>query len=262
MLIMPRIVKVQGLVLQAVPWREKDRLLTVLTKERGKLSVLAQGAMRPQNRLTPSSQTGVQGNFWLAKARDLDRVTDVRIEKMPLRLRTDIAALSAFGIMAEILELSAPAEAPDEELFAEVLWFHEQLEGGAPTHKWLVAMLIRLLMHLGWAPYLVTCAVCGNGLTDDPVAFAPSFGGSLCKRCASLKAPPDANPCPSAVLQTFHALLRQPKLIFTLQLRPTFWGQALALMRAYWRYHLEAEVRAWQVWAKVPPAALTAVILP
>lgn len=262
MLVVPRIKSVQGLVLRAAPWWEKDRLLMVLTKEQGKISVLAQGAMRPQNRLTPFAQTGVQATFWLAKARGLDRVTDVRVERIPLRLRTDIAALSAFGVMAEILELAVPDEVPDENLFAEVLWFYEQLEAGAPTHKWLVAMLIRLLMRLGWAPHLVTCASCGNGLTDDPVVFSPSIGGSLCGRCAALKAPADAHPCPSAVLQTFHALLRQPKLMFTLHLRPAFWEQALALMRAYWRYHLEADFRAWQVWAQVMSAALTTVILP
>lgn len=256
MLMIPRVEKVQAIVLRALSWRDKDRLLVLLTKERGKIFALAQGAMRPQNRLAPVAQTGVMAYLWLAHAKELDRVTDVRIEQIPLRIRWDAFALAAFGVMAELLGKAAPAEVPDEELFDEVAWFCEQLEGGADIPKWLAAMQIRMLMRLGWAPHLLTCSACNTLVQGGAISFAPSVGGSLCGRCAILKAPVDLQVYPSAVLQALHSLLRQPKLLSTIHLRPALCRQALALEQTYWRYHLEAESQSWRVWKQLQRARL------
>jgi DNA repair protein RecO (recombination protein O) len=247
----PRIVPVKALVLRTSPWREKDRLLVLLTKERGKVSVLAQGAQVPQNRLAPATQIGVVATFWLAKAREFDRVTDYRIERLPIRIRSDVSALTAFSIVAELLELAVPAEAPDEELFNEALWFFEQLERGLSPTKWLVAAQIRLLWRMGWMPHLLSCSSCGENIASEQVAFAPSIGGAVCEKCQISKVPPDAQLYPSAVLQAIYALWHQPRMMETLHLRPMLWQQALNLLRAHWRYHLEVDSRAWRVWQQI-----------
>lgn len=104
----PRIIPVRAIVLKVSPWREKDRLLFLLTKERGKVLALAQGAQVPQNRLVPATQIGVVATFWLAKAREFDRVTDYRIERLSTRIRSDVSALTAFSIVVDLLELAVP----------------------------------------------------------------------------------------------------------------------------------------------------------
>jgi len=247
----PRIVPVQSLVLRTSPWREKDRLLVLLTRERGKISVLAQGAQIPQNRLAPATQIGVVATFWLAKAREFDRVTDYRIERLPTRIRNDVLVLTAFSIVAELLEFAVPTESPDEELFSEALWFFEELERGLSPTKWLVAAQIRLLWRMGWMPHLLSCSLCGESVESGQVAFAPSVGGAVCEKCQISKAPSDAQLYPNAVLQAIYALWQQPRLMETLHLRPMFWQQALNLLRAHWRYHLEMESRAWRVWQQI-----------
>ncbi len=247
----PRIVPVQALVLRTSPWREKDRLLVLLTKERGKILVLAQGAQIPQNRLAPATQIGVVATFWLAKAREFDRVTDYRIEKLPTKIRNDVLALTAFSIVAELLELAAPTEVPDEELSNEALWFFEQLERLLSPTKWLVAAQTRLLWRMGWMPHLLSCSLCGESLESEQVPFAPSVGGAVCEKCQISKVPPDAQLYPSAVLQAIYALWQQPRMMETLHLRPALWHQALNLLRSHWRYHLEMESRAWRVWQQV-----------
>lgn len=266
----PRITPVQSIVLRAIPWREKDRLLVLLTRERGKVLALAQGAQIPQNRLAPVTQCGVIATFWLAKAREFDRVTDYRIEKLPTRIRREVLALTAFGIVSELLEWAAPAEVADKELFSEVLWFAGKLEEGSPPVKWLVAAEVRLLERMGWMPHLLSCSICGVDLCDEQIAFSPSIGGSICDRCRALKAPPDAQIYPSAVLQGIYALWQQPELMTTLHLRQAFWQQALTLLQSHWSYHLEVEIKAWKVWKQItaspvfatPPNSHTPSMLP
>jgi DNA repair protein RecO (recombination protein O) len=250
MLFTPRITKVHAIVLRAMAWREKDRLLVLLTRERGRIFVIAQGAQRPQNRLAPFAQTGVLATFWLARGREFDRVTDGRWEGIVERLREDVAALAAFGIVAEVLETATPAEMAEAPLFEEVREASLALGSGVPVHKWLTTLLVRLLWHFGWLPHLLTCSVCGEPLREREALFAPSVGGSLCVRCGAGRSLPDAQRVAVATLQGLEALVRQPKLMTTLHLRPTLWEQALSLLRMAWCYHLESDLRAWRVWGQ------------
>ncbi|MFN4179973.1 MAG: DNA repair protein RecO, partial [Armatimonadota bacterium] len=229
-------------------------LLVLLTRERGKIFALAQGAQVPQNRLAPATQTGTLATFWLARAREFDRVTDYRIEQVLTRIRHDIFALTAFGIASELIELSVPLEATDDELFKEVLWFVKRLEEGVSPIKWLVAVQIRLLWRLGWMPHLLSCALCGAELDKEQIAFAPSVGGAICERCQMSRTPSDAQFFPSASLQAIYSLWQQPRLIETLHLRPNLWRQTLTLLRNHWHYHTEAESRAWRVWQQIMSA--------
>lgn len=249
----PRVLPVRAIVLRATAWREKDRLLVLLTKERGKVFALAQGAQKPCNRLAPATQTGIMATFWLAKAREFDRVTDYKIENFAPHLRQDVFVLTAFGIVAELIEISAPTEAPDENLFNEVIWFVERLDKKVPIVKWLVAAQVRLLWHAGWMPRLISCVLCGRAIKGEHAAFAPSAGGAMCSKCYMVKAPVDAQLYPIAVLQAIHSLWQQPRLMESLHLRESYWERALNLLRTHWHYHLEADVKAWKVWQQLFP---------
>lgn len=250
-MLVPRIAPVSALVLRASPWREKDRLLVLLTKERGKVFALAQGSQIPQNRLVSATQTGVIATFWLAKAREFDRITDYRIEHFLTRLRRDVLALAAFSFVAELLELAVPMELPDEEMFKEVLWFATKLEGDIQPVKWLVAAQIRLLWRLGWMPLLLACCICGQVIESEEVAFAPSVGGSLCEHCRSKRLVSDAQFFPYSVLQAIYSLWHQPLLMETLHMRFHLWHLALELLRSHWRYHLEVDLKSWRVWVQL-----------
>ncbi len=255
-----RIVPVQAIVLRATPWREKDRLLALLTRERGKVFALAQGAQVPKNRLAPATQTGTMATFWLARAREFDRVTDYRIEQLPTQIRHDILALTAFSIASELIELAVPFEVADQELFNEVLWFVERLEEGTSPIKWLVAIQIRLLWRLGWMPNLLTCSLCGVELDKEQIAFAPSVGGAVCEKCQLSRVPADVQFFPNASLQAIYSLWQQPRLIETLHLRPNLWQQALTLLRNHWRYHIEAEGKAWRVWQQIAASLVPSTV--
>ncbi|MCS7264751.1 MAG: DNA repair protein RecO [Armatimonadetes bacterium] len=247
----PRIAPVSAIVLRALPWREKDRLLILFTKERGKVFALAQGSQIPQNRLAPATQTGIIATFWLAKAREFDRITDYRIERFLTRMRRDVFALAASSFVAELLELAMPMEMPDEEMFKEVLWFATKLEGDIQPVKWLVAAQIRLLWRLGWMPRLLACCICGEVIESEEVAFAPSVGGSLCGNCWSKKSLSDAQFFPYSVLQAIYSLWHQPLLMETLHMRFYLWHRALELLRNHWRYHLEVDLKSWRVWVQL-----------
>ncbi|MBQ3789579.1 MAG: DNA repair protein RecO [Lachnospiraceae bacterium] len=71
--------EVRGVVLSERPVGEYDKLVTLLTMERGKIRAFARGAKRPRNRLAAALQPFHFGNFRLYEGRDSYNVEDAEI---------------------------------------------------------------------------------------------------------------------------------------------------------------------------------------
>ncbi|NLZ89977.1 MAG: DNA repair protein RecO, partial [Clostridiales bacterium] len=59
----------QAIVLRRVDYRDNDRILTLLTPERGRLDVLARGCRRPKSPLLAASELFSMGEYVLYKGR-------------------------------------------------------------------------------------------------------------------------------------------------------------------------------------------------
>ncbi len=140
-----------GLILRSLPFREKDRIVSVWTEERGLIRVLAQGALLVANRMVVLGQNGILVRFWLARGRELDRVTDFRVLWIPIRIRTDWRALLAFETMAEVVEGAWLLETPEAGLLADMIdWLRVLEEPETPPDRWLADVLRRLLQTAGF----------------------------------------------------------------------------------------------------------------
>ncbi|MCS7225201.1 MAG: recombination protein O N-terminal domain-containing protein [Armatimonadetes bacterium] len=147
---MDRVTAVDGLILRSVPFREKDRLLSVWTEERGRIRVVAQGALLVANRLVPLGQCGLLVRLWLARGRELDRVTDFRILWCPTRIRQDWKALAAFQTMVEVLEGGWLLEGAEPGLLpALVAWVRHLDDPSVDPALWLKEVLEELLRMAG-----------------------------------------------------------------------------------------------------------------
>lgn len=74
-----QICTVTGIVLSARPVGEYDKLVTLLTKERGKLRVFARGARRPGNPLMAASNVFAFGDFQIYEGRNSSSISQADI---------------------------------------------------------------------------------------------------------------------------------------------------------------------------------------
>ena len=80
---------VTGIILKQSPVGEYDRHISLLTKERGKLSAFARGARKPGNRLTAATNPFAFGTFKLYEGKNSYTITEAEIQNYFEDLRED-----------------------------------------------------------------------------------------------------------------------------------------------------------------------------
>lgn len=182
----------RGVVLRTRAIGEKDRVLVLLTEERGKISAAARGARNPKSKLAAAAQAFTLAKFLIAKGRSLDIVSQVEIENAHTHIAGDLIKTAWASYFCEMCD-ALPEEMPDPELFELLIVSLSTLDGAAGNDaaeiigRWFEA---KYLAHLGYAPILGRCVACDTKIsiaaeeTGKAVAFSPALGGTLCHSCS------------------------------------------------------------------------------
>lgn len=176
----------EALVLRRVDYGDADRILTVLTREHGKVGVIARGVRKAKASMAPHTDLFARSRVHIAKGRgELDVLTQAQRVGAVLPAgdarRVACAALCA-ELADRVLEGDHPLEAGIYELVADAL---EACADPARDPRAAVAWFARRMIdRLGYAPELTVCASCGSTLEERAAWFSAAAGGLLCPRCA------------------------------------------------------------------------------
>ena len=199
-------VKVEGIVLRVVDYGESDRIVTLLTRERGKIGAFARGARASRRRFPGLLEPFTLLSLDLADRRgDLLGLEAASALRAHGGIRTDLARIAVAGYAAELAgELVRDAE-PHPELFDLLSAFLGMLDLAAARPAALRAFELGALAAAGYMPRLDSCAGCGARLGEGrPARLDPAHGGVLCAGCE----PPGGGGLPSLSPGTIAALLR------------------------------------------------------
>lgn len=174
---------VRGLVLKSYPLGEKDRILVLFTRERGKLRAVAKGARRPGGRFA-ALEPLVEIEAALHPGKNLHTITQAQITDSHRRLRERLDTLAYGLFMAELIDLFTVDLQVAEEDYQLLRSALVHLETGAGDTV-LAYFLIHLLRQMGLLPSFNTCCRCQT-TEQDMVALNAPQGGLLCAECARI----------------------------------------------------------------------------
>lgn len=97
-------VTVSGVVLKAAPSGETDRRLVVLTRERGKITVFARGARRPQSAFMAACRPFVFAKFALYEGRDAYNMKSAEVAEYFEELAMDVESTCYASYFLEIAD--------------------------------------------------------------------------------------------------------------------------------------------------------------
>ncbi|MDD5937223.1 MAG: DNA repair protein RecO [Clostridiales bacterium] len=179
---MSQTVTVTGIVLATMPIGDYDKRLTILTRERGKITAFAKGARRPNSALLACSQPFTFGEFILYEGRTSYNVQSVNIKNYFGELRNDIGMVYYGLYFCEFTDYIT-REGNDETEIMKLLY--QSLR--ALMNQKIGIKLVRYIFELkaialsGEAPQVFECVKCGE--TENLELFSIERGGMLCPNC-------------------------------------------------------------------------------
>lgn len=174
--------KTEGIVLRTRDLGEADRIVTLYTKDRGKLNTVARGARRIRNRLLSPTQVFTHGRYLIFPSKGLHNLSQAEIVHSGQNLRDDLQKFAYASYVTELLDASTAEEDPAEKVFsllASTLSLGEQGRFELAVR----AFEIRLMRDLGYEPELYQCLNCRETLQGQ-VSFTEQ-GGALCAKCTA-----------------------------------------------------------------------------
>ncbi|HEX8198867.1 MAG TPA: DNA repair protein RecO, partial [Isosphaeraceae bacterium] len=180
-------VRTHALVIRSVDVFETSKVLTLFSRELGKVSALAKGARRLKSPFQAALDLlSVCDIVVLHKASEaLDLLTEAALVERFDSLRRDLAALYAGYYIAELLNDLTDHHVPHPKLFDAAVITLRHL-GDPALRPWRVLRFeLACLRELGLMPALDACVHCGAAVAGrgEAVAFGLATGGVLCPGC-------------------------------------------------------------------------------
>ncbi|MCL5734027.1 MAG: DNA repair protein RecO [Actinobacteria bacterium] len=206
-----RFLTTEALVIGSMRYGEADRILTLYTRDRGRLGAIAKGVRRTKSktggRLEPFSLVRVS----LYAGRGLYTVVGVETVRTFQGVRDQLFRMEEGARMLSAVRHLFPEEEGHIQAFnllvRGIARLAEAADADAAAGVVLAARL-KLLGLLGYAPSTSSCAVCGS--EDQPYGFSASLGGIVCEDCASTAGNYSCFTLSSGALATLRALLNSP----------------------------------------------------
>ncbi len=187
------IIRTDAVVLRAMDYGETSRIVTLFTREKGKLAVLAKGARLPKSRfgatLQPMAYTQVV--FYHKPTRSLQTLTESAHVRPLMGISRDLVKLAVGQRLVELVAALIPAEEPHPPVFNLLVEVLETLNAATDrTENLLAYFQLRLAIILGFAPHIdkqTVEALSNEGglLNLDTGAISPLHTASTATRQAS-----------------------------------------------------------------------------
>ena len=116
-----RIYKAEGIVLKRRNVGETDRIITVFTKEYGKLRLIAKGIRRITSRRGPHLEVFSFVRLMIAKGKTMDSISDANAIERFEAIRKDLSRVSAGYYLCELVNALVPEKQEHSDVFSLLL---------------------------------------------------------------------------------------------------------------------------------------------
>lgn len=234
--------RVEAVVLRHSDYGEADRLLTLYTRQLGKMRVIAKGARKIASRKAGHIEPFTHVKMQLAKGRDMFLLTQADTVDAYLPLREDLILTSQASYVMELLDRFT-YENDTENTSTFRLLTDTLARLASKPDAWLVIRYyeMRLLDYTGFRPRLFECANCGRKIMAEDQFFSFSAGGVICPRCGN--GLPNVKSISVDTLKYLRHFQRSSyKEASRARPSPQVQQEAEVLMQGYFTYLLEREL--------------------
>lgn len=194
----------EGVVLRTVKLGEADRIITVLTREHGKVRAVAKGVRRTKSHFGGRLEPFMRVDVLIAQGRSLDVISQAdSIAAYAANICVDYESYAAANVIVETVDhvVSSEREPATAQYALLVAALHALSQHSHPSQMIGESYVMRSLALAGWTPRLDSCVVCGR--RDELAFLSVRSGGVMCLGDRT----PDAFHCGSICREQISALI-------------------------------------------------------
>lgn len=170
-----------GIVAMEKDYSETSKILTVITKEHGVISVISKGCKSIKSNLRSVSTILSYGTFSLYYKEDkLSNLVSVDSINSFKNIRTDLSKISYASYLLE-LTMQVLKQNNNSDIFDILVDSLIKIDEGKDPLVITDIVSLKYLEYLGVMPVIDSCAVCGS--TTSIATLSSDLGGYVCNKC-------------------------------------------------------------------------------
>jgi DNA repair protein RecO (recombination protein O) len=158
-------------------------LLTIFTREIGKLTAIAKGVRKARSRKAGHVEPFTRASLQLARGRNLFILTQAEASDVYANLREDLVLLGTASYVIELIDRSTTAEEENRSLYNILIRSLARLDRGDDPNLVTRYFELRLLDYVGFRPQLRVCTQCETEIQAEDQYFSAMRGGVICPKC-------------------------------------------------------------------------------
>jgi DNA repair protein RecO (recombination protein O) len=178
-----------AIILRLVPFSETSLIVTLYTRDLGRISAIAKGARRPKSPFEGSLDIlSVCRIVVICKSSDaLELLTEAKLQRRFRAAQKSLVRLYCGYYVAEMLRLWTDDGASSDELYDLTLRTIQAIDGDGDALMAVIRFELSAMRILGNVPATLACVSCGGDIDQlgARVPFAYELGGVLCQACRS-----------------------------------------------------------------------------
>lgn len=178
--------KTEALVIRLADWSESSKVVTLFSRDFGKIAAVAKGAKRLKSAFEAALDLLTNCNivFIQKSGEGLDILTEAKLQKRFTGKLGVLESLYSGYYLAELLDSLTELNDPHPELYAEALLSLDRFAGAIPLELAVLRWELVILQEIGQLPVLDGCAECGRPIAPDVwFDFSVGQGGLICPTC-------------------------------------------------------------------------------
>ena len=229
--------------MRSVDHGESNRILTLFTLEKGKLSGMARAARKSRRRFGGTLEPFALIEISIKRGNtNLYHIEKATLVDAYLNLATDLGKINAAAFILEIVREVTPEQQPDPKIFNLIKTVMSLLSTApkSATNSVLTAAILQLLSLAGLSVTVDRCNGCGQPVPEGrKVQFNPARGGIICTPCGG--GPQILSEQAAHTLRVLHAAPLESSPQVTLSSDVAL--ELQAVLKDHIEYHIERQLR-------------------
>ena len=247
--------KMKAVVLKVSDLGESDKIITLYSRQAGKVAGIAKGAKKSKKRFSNKLEIfSLLDVLYDDRSRSgLIRVVEAELLTPFISLREKYDRYVGAALACELIYYWSRDYDADRNIFNLLIWALQSIDSGKSSRVMQIFFQIKLYTLLGYKLHLSGCIKCGIAdQSGKPYVFHPGRHGLLCRNCSPSLISKEMVPLSINTIKLLqHAQDLSMEKLERLRFSDASIREALLLFRAYGQYLLQREIMAWKFLEKI-----------